>query len=445
MREERIVYIVHCVDAEGPLYESLEATFERLYDIFGIKLEVSEENLRKLQNSEIDFGEKTDLVAEVFSPHIIEYNNSWEKIDHMLDKVLSTDFRNEMLDSFGNGWIYNWFCIDHVDFDYNPRRRDMGYHNIHDFYCGKLTQDNCLKDGQHWHFHPMSTYREAHKCATSYINSPHLFQVLCRRIIERQFFPAVYRAGFHAIRPDSNWFLEQWIPFDYSNWAFHSNKSLDSQADITKGRFGDWRLAPDDWSVYQPSHDNWQIPGNCRRWIARCIDVISRGRNLSEEEVNRAFRRASEGKPTLMSFCNHDFRDLTMEINYVRDLITMVSKKYPGVKFRFCEALDAFRSVIYGRDTDFEPVDLEVTISGDDKKRFLNVETAKGKVFGPQPFLAVKTKSGRFIHENFDFDPSLTRWTYTFDNESIRANDISEIGVATNDKYGNTFVRNIKI
>ena len=25
-----IVYLVHCVDTEGPLYESLEATFERI-------------------------------------------------------------------------------------------------------------------------------------------------------------------------------------------------------------------------------------------------------------------------------------------------------------------------------------------------------------------------------------------------------------------------------
>ena len=34
--EEKIVYIVHCVDTEGPLYESLEATGERIFNTFGL-------------------------------------------------------------------------------------------------------------------------------------------------------------------------------------------------------------------------------------------------------------------------------------------------------------------------------------------------------------------------------------------------------------------------
>ena len=33
------VYVVYCVDAEGPLYESLSATFERIEERFGMKIE----------------------------------------------------------------------------------------------------------------------------------------------------------------------------------------------------------------------------------------------------------------------------------------------------------------------------------------------------------------------------------------------------------------------
>ncbi len=442
---DKVLYIVHCVDTEGPLFESLEASFERLWDIFGIRLDATEENLTMIQNKEFDFGEKTDAIAEVFSPHLINYNHSWDRIDGMLKKILSKDFRNAFIDSFGNGWIYNWFCIDYVGFIYNPRKRDMGYHNIYDFYYKKLRDYNSLQDGLHWHFHPMSNYFEAHRCATSYVNSPHLYQILCRRIIERQYFPAAYRPGLHTIRPDSNWFLEQWIPFDFSNWSYRTNNVLDKMEDVKEGRFGDWRAAPDDWSVYQPSHDNWQVPGNCRRWIARCIDIMSRGKNISRDEVEKAFSRTNEGKPTLMSFSNHDFRDMAFEVDYVRDLILSVSKDYPEVKFKYCEAVDAFRSVVYGQNMCFVPVKLEVEISGDDKRRYLNVKTIQGKVFGPQPFLAIKTKSGRFIHDNFDFDPSLTKWSYTFDVDSVHAYDISMIGVAANDMYGNTFIKTIKI
>ena len=43
----RPVYVVHCVDTEGPLHESVEATFERLKAIFGIDLEPSVALLRQ--------------------------------------------------------------------------------------------------------------------------------------------------------------------------------------------------------------------------------------------------------------------------------------------------------------------------------------------------------------------------------------------------------------
>lgn len=41
------VYIVHCVDTEGPLYETLDTTFKRLEQVFGIKLNATEEKLSK--------------------------------------------------------------------------------------------------------------------------------------------------------------------------------------------------------------------------------------------------------------------------------------------------------------------------------------------------------------------------------------------------------------
>jgi len=442
---DRILYVVHCVDTEGPLYEPIEATFGRLYDIFGIRMDATKENLKKIQNREIDFGDRNEVIAETFSPHLISYNDTWEKIDNMLESILSNRFRNAFLDSFGNGWIYNWFCVDHVGYDYNPRRRDMGYHNIYDHYQMKLREHHSYQDGIHWHFHPMSTYKEAHRCATSYINSPHLYEILCRRIIERGHFPAAFRAGFQTERPDSNLFLEQWIPFDFSNWAYESDGVHEEQKDLKGGRSGDWRLAPDDWSIYHPSHDNWQIAGDCRRWIARCIDIMTRGRNLSETEVEKAFARANEGKPTLMCFNNHDFRDMAKEVDYVRQLIAKCAMRYPDVKFRYCEAIDGFRSVAYGENMEFKPVELEVDFEQEVDEAYLRVETIKGEVFGPQPYLVVRTRSGRFIHDNFDFDPSLSMWSYTFDFDSIHVEDVSVIGVAANDKYGNTFVKTISV
>ena len=45
------VYIVHCVDTEGPMYESIEETFQRLDSIFGIKIECSEKILKNYKKA----------------------------------------------------------------------------------------------------------------------------------------------------------------------------------------------------------------------------------------------------------------------------------------------------------------------------------------------------------------------------------------------------------
>ena len=55
---QKIVYVVHNVDTEGPLYESLEATFERIESIAELKFTPSFDLLKKLQNGEIDLNGK---------------------------------------------------------------------------------------------------------------------------------------------------------------------------------------------------------------------------------------------------------------------------------------------------------------------------------------------------------------------------------------------------
>ena len=50
----KILHIVHCVDTEGPLNETINATFERLKNVFGFNIYQSKKNLSKLQNKEIN-------------------------------------------------------------------------------------------------------------------------------------------------------------------------------------------------------------------------------------------------------------------------------------------------------------------------------------------------------------------------------------------------------
>ena len=87
------LYIVHCVDTEGPIHEPLEATFERLKIMFNIDILTTKDNLRKIQRQEIDFGDQTEAIAKTFGRHLLTYNDTWDKIDLMLDKIMTKEYK----------------------------------------------------------------------------------------------------------------------------------------------------------------------------------------------------------------------------------------------------------------------------------------------------------------------------------------------------------------
>lgn len=442
------VCFLHAIDTEGPLYESLDASFERLEELFQIShLPRNRETLLGLQSGSIPLDGKENEIKKLLRGHRINYMEDWTQIDAMLDAVMDPMFRSSRPDSYGRGWVFNWFCLDHVEFKVNPRRRAMGYHAIHDHYVRRIRgQDNCLDEIQ-WHFHPMSTYKEAHRCATSFVNSPHLYETLARRIIERSYFPSVYRAGFQVERPDSNLFLEQWLPFDISNTSLDPQQKWTDSIDLRNGRSGDWRRARHDWVPYHPHHDNYQLQGDCRRWIGRALNLKNRFANLEYFEVEKAFAQAAEGLPTILGMASHDFRDLGPEVEEVRDMIDRAKKKYPGVPYKFCGANEAFQTALQ-LPLDTTPslkIALKIDLSPKDDVPNLTVETLSGEVFGPQPFLAIETHGQRFIHDNLDFDITDGKWFYAFHADTLPISDVKRIGIGACDKFGRTSVEVIEI
>jgi hypothetical protein len=439
MMTPRPVYIVHCIDTEGPLHESLPATFERLRDIFHLDLEPSATTLQKLQQGTYNLNGLEAAVQRVVDPHLLSYNDTWDKVDAMLSRIMDENFRKRVPDSAGGGWIYNWFCVDHVDYDANPRRRDMGYHNVFEHYSWKLKQNSSSQDGLHFHYHPHSFGREAHRSATHWwASSDSLHQVLSRRVIDHLWFPAAHRPGFHVIRPDSHWFLEQHIPFDYSNQSMAQTGTDSQQFGVAGGRFGDWRRAPATWEPYHPASDDYQVPGSCRRWIARCLNVGTRYRVIREQDIRQAFEEAAAGKPVVLSVTNHDFRDMAPDVEGFCAVLKSVARDFPEVPFYYSEAINAMRSAL--EIVPQPPCELECTIETvDDSTAVLKVSSST-PTFGPQPWLALKTASGRYHFDNFDIDIPFHQWQYIFDQETFPLSALSAIGVAANNAYGTTTV-----
>ena len=102
--------VVHCVDAEGPLDEPLEALFERISGVFGLNLEASEETLHDLQSCRSPLGDDevvASQVARMVDPKLRSYLSSWDQIEDVLEDALSNEYRERYADSLARAWIYN--------------------------------------------------------------------------------------------------------------------------------------------------------------------------------------------------------------------------------------------------------------------------------------------------------------------------------------------------
>ena len=426
-----IMHIVHCIDTEGPMTEDLIDTFKRLEVIFGINIPPSRENLAKLQKKEIYLSGLEDEVAKVIKPSLLDYKESWKDIELMLEECMSSKYRREFLDDFDGGWVYSWHCMDHVGYKDNRRRKDVGYGNIYRFYKNIINKTNSLKDEINWHYHPLSFDRNPLKCAANYVNSfDVLNNILCRRVVDEKWFPTVNRPGFHTERIDIHLFLEQWIPFDYAN---NYSDTDNGQKDLIGGRFGDWRRSSRSWTGYHPSHDDYQVEGLCRRIIFRCLNVGTRFKTIKEQHVLEALSDAEKNGVSILSFANHDWRDIRPDVEYIRNIVAKCRKKYPNVNIKFSGAQEAAKDIIFGN----EKVNYsKLILKGYFEKSKFIVEVKQGELFGPQPFLAIKTIDGKYLHDNFDVEIPSKRYSYTFDHHTIDKRAISKIAAASADKYG---------
>lgn len=432
-----LLHIVHCIDTEGPLTETLEATFQRVSSTFGLQLPVNSETLIKLQNRQLDLDGLEDAVARMVAPELLAYNTNWDRIRSMLDDLLSDKFRRRLLDDSGNGWVYSWHCMDHMHSPENPRHKDLGYGNVFRFYRGVLDETGSKQDELNWHFHPVSITGNPLHAATSYTNSyAVLNEILCRRILEDGWFPVVNRPGFHAERPDSHAFLEQWIPFDYANQAYEDEGD---QPDAIGGRYGDWRRAPTSWRGYTPSHDDYQQPGSCRRTIFRCLNVGTRLRTLKLNHVRQVFTEARERGAAILAFSDHDYRDIRRDVDVVRAMIAEVRPEFPEVSLR-CSGAEAAARELLGAGAEPNP---QLSLRLVDKRLIVRLE--RGQIFGPQPFLALRSREGRVFHDNLDVQEPGCLWTYTLDDQTLPPSALAVAGVGTAGRYGGFHVARLEI
>ena len=128
------VLIVHAVDTEGPLFESLDAKFQRIYDVYNIDIPSKKrtiKNLKLIKEKKYPLNGKENEVAKMLNSHLTNYNTNIKMIKKMNSRIFSKEFRSKEKDSFAKEWVFSWHCLDHVGYKINPRKRILGYHKMY--------------------------------------------------------------------------------------------------------------------------------------------------------------------------------------------------------------------------------------------------------------------------------------------------------------------------
>ena len=216
-------------------------------------------------------------------------------------------FRKKFKDKNKNGIIYSWFILTLTGFKTNPFKRPMKYNLTYNFYK-KNFYKNFLKynDEIYWHYHQPAKSGIGNEWSRDWNASQEYINILNRLVADKGFFPSCFRAGGRIEDNDlSNW-LENYIPFDYSNCSGKINWDRIESDGRKLREVADWSRAPKSWVGYHPNFLDYQKTGDQKRYIFRCMDLKSPVYNLKDSDIEQAFETAESGENAILSVFEHD-------------------------------------------------------------------------------------------------------------------------------------------
>jgi SAM-dependent methyltransferase len=305
----------------------------------------------------------------------------WPSVDRAMDRLFDPDFRARFPAPDGSHLQIGWFFLTWVGFTSNPRDRAFGYHAVRDHYlkryASRLEQ---LGDEHCWHYHHPDVSRVGNVWGTDWVQQREYLEILSRQILERNFWPVSFRAGGTIETPESSRWIDRWFPFD------HSNRSPFDYAPYVH-----WSKAPKDWVPYHPDTEEFTRSGDGRRWMFRCLDLVTNIHRLDRQDIEQAFREAASGKQAVLSCFDHDYRDIAPRIDEFRKIITEVAKSHPSVSWTYATPTQAAQRSLGIAST--APLRWDAQwIDKDSLEIWSNQE-----IFQPRPWVAIQAKDGRVL------------------------------------------------
>lgn len=371
-----------------------------------------------------------DTEGPIRDPRKPEILDTWERVDSLVERMTAKAFRFKYPDSAGEGLKYSWFILHLTGFKTNPFDRPMGYNLVFDHYVEKFQKTIAEnRDGIYWHYHQPAPSGIGNEWCRDWTHCTEYHQVLSHLVLDRGFFPSCFRAGGRIEDDDlSNW-LEQWIPFDYSNNSGDVNWEKRESDGKRLIDVCDWTRASQSWFPYHPSTKDYQQPGDQKRWMFRCPDLNSPVHVLTDQEIEKAFRQAQDGQDAVLAFFEHDRRDNTLtHFEDVARRISDVGKKFSSVQWFYKNALDAAQELLgLERQDDLQ---FEAKVQGD---RILI--SARGPLFGYAPYVCLKQS------ESYQEIAVHTIGQQKWITGPLDFNSVDKIGIAANSVNGNSCVK----
>ncbi|MCX6142655.1 MAG: T9SS type A sorting domain-containing protein [Ignavibacteriales bacterium] len=347
-------------------------------------------------------------------------------------KVMDPSFRTPLVDSYGQTIKFTWWMMGGNIFRY-ATNRNFPVPNIMTLYLMRKYHGEAIKkfgDEVTMHYHTF-VWTDYDRDGIFWWNQAHRFTessddfdvTLAQYLLEENTFPVSFRSGWHAMDNDWQRYLDTLLPFSmHDDWPA---VRIDTTEPIDN--VYDWSKSSKEWIPFHPSADNYQLPGSLKGWNLRSTHIGG----VDSAAMVAIFAKANAGVDQVACLWGHlpetDFLDNMKKIDKVAHIAAL---KYPGVKFRYCTAVEAMQR--WRGTTDVTPpvVNISERRAGDNVTFLI---TTNEPIFQAQPFVAAKDLYERYYHVAAR-QTGTNEWTTT---DALALSALAKVGVAVTDTSGN--------
>jgi hypothetical protein len=347
-------------------------------------------------------------------------------------QVMDPSFRSGLLDSYGTPMKLTWWMMAGNMFRYStntniPHPNTMTLYLMQKYHGAAIRQwgdeitfhyhtwvwTDYDGDGR-WYWNQAKTWPET---------AADFDEALAEILLNEKVFPVSFRSGWHAMDNDWQHRLDQILPYSLHN--DYPAKRADSTDPVDN--VYDWSRAPSTWIPFHPSPLDYQTPGPGPGWNVRSKYMSGADSTF----MAKIFAEAAKGIDQVVCLWAHlpetDFLDNVRKVNTSAHTVAPL---FPGVKFRYCSAVEAMQAWRKTADTTRPAVTLEESVEGISVRWTIRTDEP---LFQPEPIVAVKDR-----YEQYRLLPCTRLGSQEWQTvESLPQADVALVGVAATDTAGN--------